>query len=75
VDRAAARVAREWSPTFSTEDLIQEAYIACATRVPDVNKALAAGGLGVLHNWVYQRLTDFARKENRRTHLNPVNPL
>lgn len=69
VERAAQRVAREWAPTFDVKDLEQVAYLAIGEKSKAAWEAYDIG-LGVLHNWLYHRLIDHARHENRRTKMN-----
>lgn len=68
-ERAALRVTNEWAPSFAYEDLLQEALIFLSTK-RDLREGLDEGGLGVLHHRLWSDLTDYARKENRRLHLN-----
>ena len=67
----ASRPARDQrgAPSFAYEDLLQEALIFLSTK-RDLREGLDEGGLGVLHHRLWSDLTDYARKENRRLHLN-----
>lgn len=69
VELAAARVAREWAPSFEYDDLYQEALIVVA-QAGYVEAALEAGGRGALYHRLWSDLTNIAAKQNRRLHLN-----
>lgn len=71
-ERAATVVAREWDDLLDLEDLIQEAYVALATKPNEAIEAieLDKGGFKLLYHRLWCDLTDFAKKEHRRVHLN-----
>lgn len=63
IEAAAWKVARRYE-FMEVTDLIQEGQIWVASR-PDQVKSLIAEDTGLLHRWVWCRLTDHARKELR----------
>lgn len=68
-ERAAALAAKRWAPLPDYDDFYQEALYILAYHPHKTYDALEEG-LGVLHHRLWQDLTDYARKENRRSHLN-----
>lgn len=68
-ERAAALVAKKWAPLLDYDDFYQEALVILTSR-PDKTYDALEEGLGVLHHRLWQDLTNYAAKENRRSHLN-----
>lgn len=64
IERQAHRVVSQYDGVLEWADLRQEGYIAVATHADIVRKYLDNDDLGFLSRWIWQRLTDVARKAN-----------
>jgi len=62
--REAAKVARQYEGVIEPDDLLQEGRIAVATQAHIVRNYLDKDDLGYLSRWIWQRITDVARREN-----------
>jgi len=63
--REASKVARQYDGVIEADDVLQEARIAVATNSHIVNNYLAHEDYGYLARWIWQRMTDAARKQLR----------
>ena len=61
----ARAVSRECNGAMEYDDLLQEAYILCATNPAQVKTYLADGNGGYLNRWVWLRLTSIAKRESK----------
>lgn len=69
IERATRKVCYEWAPSFDYDEMLHEAYLLVATKPGKAQAAMDAGGLGVLHHWVWQQLTQLAYKLNRQQYV------
>lgn len=65
--KAAATVAREYDGVMERDDLLQEAYILCATNAARVKDYVAQDEYGHLYRWLWSRLTDLIRPAANRS--------
>lgn len=63
MSKAAAKVAYEFRGVAEFDDLHQEAVIALASHPEIVRDYVARNKLGLLHHWLWCRLTDLARRD------------
>lgn len=62
--REAGKVARQYEGVIEADDALQEGRIAVATNAHIVKNYLAHEDYGFLSRWLWQRMTNFAVKEN-----------
>lgn len=64
----ARAVSRQMVGIMEYEDLLQEAYILCATNAEHVRDYVANEQPGYLNRWLWQRLTNMSDSEFRKFH-------
>lgn len=68
-EQNARKVARQYEGLIEYDDLLQEAYLACATVSHVVKGYLADDSIGYLDRWIWCRVTDVAKKQVRHSHV------